>query len=81
MISKNLNYKFMEAPTNTKERIDAITRLVKKLSAEEQKNLYRELSKFAALEQAQKIDSSIKKNNLSIDQIVAECRASRKKVS
>lgn len=39
----------MEIPTNAKERIDAITRLIKKLSAEEQKALYRELSKVEAL--------------------------------
>ncbi|MFP4091466.1 MAG: hypothetical protein ACLFT3_14255 [Cyclobacteriaceae bacterium] len=74
----------MQAPTNMNQRIEAITKLVKKLSADEQKALYRELSKAENLELAEKIKNSVKQSgqkSLSMAEIVAECKAARKKIN
>jgi len=73
----------MQIPTNESQRLEAITRLVKKLSAEEQKVLYRELAKAEDLELAHKIKSSVPKSGmgkLSMVEIVAECKTARKEI-
>jgi hypothetical protein len=72
----------MQIPTNESQRLEAITRLVKKLSADEQKVLYRELAKAKDMDIANKIKSSVSESgrkHLSMAEIVAECKAARKK--
>jgi len=67
----------MKHPTNTKERISAITRIVQKLNANQQEALYKELAKFELLEKAAKIDADAPKHSLTIKEIVDECNLVR----
>ncbi len=67
----------MEDGREKKERINQIIKYVKSLTSKEQDVLLSALRKNALLDQARKLGKSVKKNNLTMQEIVEEVRKVR----
>ena len=63
----------------TKNRIREISRFAQALTDSEQEILLKSLKQKALVEKAIELDSSVKKNTLTIEEIVREVRITRKK--
>ena len=63
----------------TKNRIREISRFAQALTDTEQETLLKNLKQKALVEKAIELDSSVKKNSLTIEEIVSEVRKTRRK--
>lgn len=64
-----------------KDRIKTLSKLVKSLTVREQNALLNALKRKALIENARKLDKSVKKNSVSMEDIMEEVNKSRMKIA
>ena len=67
----------VDTATSNDDRLQRINLMVSSLEEEQQVELEKQLRILLLLNQAQEIDSSVKKNNISMSEIVEEVRKAR----
>lgn len=75
-----LNNKKMTVSTiKSKKRLEEITKMVRKLDAKQQETLLSELKKQELLKEAERLEGTVKPNNVTMHDIVKIVRKVRKK--